>query len=143
MEDAALSGAGLVEVRHVSSDGGLEIVEGTVRGLGLNLRDSPGAGWPPRVRLSTGFLLSDDEGVGIGEVAGVAAHPVMGVAEVERMARGGLACGDDVQLVRGHGHQLIGGDDALAHQGGVGRVLQSRGDRDEAGGGSSITAGRW
>lgn len=80
----------------------------------------PGAGWPPRVTLSTGHLLSDDEGVGIGVVAAVASVPVACVAEVESMARSGLAGGDDVLLVWAQGHQLVGGDDALAHQGGVG-----------------------
>ena len=64
----------------------------------------PGAGWPPRVTSLMGLLLSDDEGVGIGEVAGVAALPVAGLAEVERMARGSFAGGNDILLVWRHGH---------------------------------------
>ena len=42
VEDAALVDAGPVEVRNVGSDGGLEIAEGVVRGLGWGLREDAG-----------------------------------------------------------------------------------------------------
>ena len=61
VEDAALVDAGPVEVRNVGFDGGLEIVEGVVRGLGLDLRVRDGR---PGVTLFMGLRHADDEGIG-------------------------------------------------------------------------------
>ena len=60
VEDAALVDAGLVEIRDAGSDGGLEIVEGVVRRLGLDLRVRAGR---PGVTLFKGLRHSDDEGI--------------------------------------------------------------------------------
>ena len=88
-------------------------------------------------------FFADDERVGIGKIAGVPTTPVVGVMEMQRIARHVLGRGDDVLVVGPKRHEFIGGDQALAHQGaGIpGLPLRVGGDNAVLGDGAGAVLG--
>ena len=63
-----------------------------------------------------GALFAQDERIGIGEAACIAAPPVARVMKEQRVARHVLGRGDRILPVGSQRHELVGGDQALAHQ---------------------------